>query len=229
MAIPRRKTVQIVGAAPSLADCPVIEGAEQWIFNASYKADPGRVPSRVFNLHVLPMIWALQPDAWAWYQRQTCPVYLLEPHPDVPTSVAFPLRRIMDRFASDQHNADAEAETCFGCTLDFLIAFALEEGFAHIDLVGIECRSEEEYRDQRATINYWIGMARGMGCTLTTTRSSGLAMVPAIYGYNFVTGAPLPPGQPVQRWAHGHPYSLWPPPIVTQTAPSLIQGAFEHP
>ena len=223
-----RKTVQIVGAAPSLLDCPVIEGAERWLFNASHVADGGRPYTRVFNLHHKAMILGLQPKAWQWYQEQDKPVYLLETDPEIPHSIAFPLITLMTYFASDQHGSGVEEEACFGCSLDFLIAFALWEGFEHIDLIGIECRSEEEYREQRSSVMYWMGYARGLGRTITTTRSSGLATVAAIYGYNLPTGSPSPPGQPKAIWLHGHPHSTWPIP-ETFKDPILINGAFEHP
>lgn len=211
-----RKTAQIVGAAPSLTDCPVIEGAERWIFNASFLMDGGKSVDRVFNLHARAMILGTQPHAWAWYARQTCPVYLIEPHEEIPTSVAFPLDMLQSVFASDQHHAGVEPEICFSCSLDYLIAFALLEGFEHIDLVGCEVRSEEEYTDQRASVQYWMGRARGMGRVLTTTRSSGLGTVPILYGFNRVTGAPWTPGQPMPL--HGqHPHSAWPVPALQTT------------
>lgn len=205
MASPARKTVQIVGAAPSIATDPVIEGAERWLFNASYRTDLGRPYTRVFNLHVRAMILGLQPYAWEWYAQQDKPVYLLEAHPDIAASRPFPLLAVQDWFAND-----GVPETCFGCTVDFLIALALMEGFEHIDLQGIEVKSEEEYTEQRAGIQYWMGRGRGMGRQMTCSSGSGLCSVPAIYGYNIITGAPPPPGQPVP--VYGHRYSTWPPP-----------------
>ncbi len=222
-----RKTVQIVGAAPSINTDPVIEGAERWLFNTSYKTDQGRPYTRLFHIHEMGAILGFTPDALAWYAAQDKPVYLIEPCPEVPTSVRFPIETIQGMFANETREGTIEPETCFGCSVDFLIAFALLEGFEHIDLQGIECRNEEEYRDQARSVMYWMGRARGMGRVMTCSKTSGLCMVPAIYGYNVPTGAPMPPGQPKEWWI-GHRHSTWPP-VGPTTTGMLINGAMEHP
>ena len=229
MAIPRRKTVQIVGAAPSMMTDPVLEGAERWLFNASYLTDLGRPHTRVFHLHAPAMILGLQPKVWAWLQQQDKPVYLLEPHEDIPTSVRFPLEELQQYFANETRDGPLKPESCFGCTVDFLIALALMEGFEVIDLMGIECRSEDEYRDQARSVMYWMGRGRGMGRVVTCSDTSGLCMVPAIYGYNIPTGSPTPPGQPKQWWAAGHRHSTWPAPAGVPGDAILVNGAYEHP
>lgn len=228
MAIPPRKTVQIVGAAPSIDTDPVIEGAERWLFNSSYRTDRDRPYTRIFHLHAPAMILGIQPYAWQWYQQQDKPVYLIDVHEDIPTSVRFPLLKLQAYFSNETREGLLKPEACFGCSVDFLIALALMEGFEVIDLMGIECRSEEEYRDQARSVMYWMGRGRGMGRTVTCSDTSGLCMVPAIYGYNIPTGAPIPPGQLMQSWANGHRHSSWPLPADTRD-PVLINGAFEHP
>lgn len=195
------KTVQIVGAAGSMLSWPVIEGAERWIFNASYLMDQGRSYTRVFELHENPFTKALIPKAWAWCQQQDKPVYLCFPTPEMPNAVLFPLERLMEHFSYN-----GEPEECFGCTVDYLIALALYEEFEHIELAGIEVRSSEEYAEQRASISYWMGRARGLGVKVTCSKTSGLCTVPALYGYNTVTGFPAPPGWDLP--VVGHKYSM---------------------
>lgn len=203
------RAVQIVGAASSIVTWPVRPGAERWIFNASYKLDQIQEPRpyhRVFQLHELAGFQRCMPDVFAWCQRQTCPVYLLQADVSIPSSVTFPLADLMRTFAYD-----GQEEQCFGCTVDYLIAFALMEGFDLIELAGIEVRSSEEYAEQRASISYWIGRARGMRRTVTCHPKSGLCTVPALYGYNTVTGSPAPPGWDLPVTAHK--YSVWPEPV----------------
>ncbi len=226
MPLPARKTVQIVGAAPSIMTDPVIEGAERWLFNTSYKTDQGRPYTRIFHVHVMGAILGFTPDALAWYAQQDKPVYLIEPVPEVPTSVRFPIDQIQRFFARETRNG-VQLETCFGCSVDFLIAFALMEGFEHIDLQGIECRSEEEYRDQARSVMFWMGRGMGMGRVVTCSDTSGLCMVPAIYGYNVPTGAPTPPGQPKEWWI-GHRHSTWPPVGPTTTGMRLSEPAMHE-
>ncbi len=227
MVILPRKTVQIVGAAPSIMVDPIIEGAERWLMNTTHKIDQGRRYDRVFNLHEPAIILGLTPGAMEWYAAQTFPVYMLEVHPDVQRSVRYPIEAVQKFFARETRSG-MQLETCFGSSVEFMIALALMEGFEHIDLMGIECRSEDEYRDQARSVMFWMGRAMGMGRTMTCSATSGLCMVPAIYGYNVMTGAPLPPGQPKAVWMHGHRHSVWPQ-VGPTTTGMLINGAMEHP
>lgn len=199
-----RKMVQIVGAGPSIADWPVLEGAERWVFNSSHLTDQGRPYHRVFQLHENAFTRQLIPKTWAWCQAQDRPVYLLDEADDMPTGVRYPLAAVQAFFSTDDHH-----EQCFGCTVDYLIAFALYEGFDYIDLAGIECWwGNEEYAEQRASISYWMGRARGMGRVIRASHTSSLATVPALYGYNVVTGYPAPPSW--ERPIRGHKYSMLP-------------------
>ncbi len=122
----------------------------------------------------------------------------------MPRGVRFPFEAVQRFFSTDDHH-----EQNFGCSVDFLIAFALYEGFEYIDLAGIECWfGNEEYAEQRASIAYWMGIARGMGRVIRASHTSSLGTVPAIYGYNIVTGYPAPPSW--ERPILGHKYSMWP-------------------
>ena len=227
MPLPRRKTVQIVGAAPTITTDPVIAGAERWLLNTTYRIDEGRPYTRVFNLHTPAIMAGLTPGAMEWYASQDKPVYLLEALPEIPTSVRYPIEAVQQFFAREDRTGEPQLETCFGASIDFLIALALMEGFEHIDLMGIECRSEDEYRDQARSVMFWMGRGMGMGRAVTCSASSGLCMVPAIYGYNVMTGAPLPPGQPKAVWAHGHRHSVWPQ-VGPASVGMLINGAYEQ-
>lgn len=125
-------------------------------------------------------ILAKRPEAWAWYCRQPVgrPIYLTEPHPDVPASVAFPRQMVQDTLQT----------TRFTVSVDWMIGLALCEGFRRIVLNGIGTRFEPDYQYAHKGIAYWIGRAEGAGVELIVEGPSCYASPEQVYG--FECGAP---------------------------------------
>lgn len=125
-------------------------------------------------------ILAKRPEAWAWYCRQRGgrPIYLLEQHPEVPDSVAFPRQRIQEYFKT----------TRFTVSVDWMIGFAIAEGFERIILNGIGMRYEPDYQFAHQGILYWLGRAEGMGLDLVIEGASCYCAPEKVYGYE----APAP-------------------------------------
>jgi len=69
----------------------------------------------------------------------------------------YPLNQVMDRFGTDY----------FSNTVDYAIALALFRGYDDIDLYGVNMAHQTEYIYQKAGVEYWVGRAHGMGCTVT--------------------------------------------------------------
>lgn len=138
--------------------------------------------TRWFDLHPLhptPFhrgILAKRPQAWDWYTRQRGgrPIYLLETHPDVPDSVAFPRAALQATYG-----------TQFMTSADWLIALALEEGFERIVLNGIGMRHEADFQYAHQGIWHWIGYARGvLGWTNVVIEGASCYQPPQkVYGY----------------------------------------------
>jgi len=121
-----------------------------------------------------------RPEAWAWYQRQDTsrPIYLLEAHPDVPASIAFPRQMVQERLKT----------TRFTVSVDWMIGLALCEGFERIVLNGIGTRFEDDYQYAHKGILYWMGRAEGMGVDLVIEGESCYHLPEKVYGYEI--GAP---------------------------------------
>lgn len=141
---------------------------------------------RWFDLHpVEPTpfhrgIKAKRPEAWDWYARQPKgkPIYLLEPHYDVPASVAFPREAVQDYHQSKR----------FTCSVDWLIGLAMAWGFRRIVLNGIGARFQDDFQFAHRGILYWLGKAEGAGIELVIEGPSCYAMPTEVYGYE--VGAP---------------------------------------
>jgi hypothetical protein len=142
---------------------------------------------RWFDLHPVAStefhkgILAKRPEAWDWYTRQRGgrPIYLLETHPDVPDSVAFPRAAVQAHFQTTQ----------FTVSVDWMIAFAMMQGYQRIVLNGIGTRMEPTYQYAHKGILYWIGRAQGAGLDLVIEGPSCYRAPEKVYGYE--TGAPV--------------------------------------
>lgn len=141
---------------------------------------------RWFDLHPVETtdyhrgIRAKRPEAWGWYTRQRGgrPIYLLDPHPDVPDSVAFPRQLVQETFHS----------TRFSVSVDWMIGLALCEGVQRIVLNGIGTRMQPSFQYSHKGILYWIGFAEGRGVEVVIEGPSCYAAQTQVYGYEI--GAP---------------------------------------
>lgn len=111
----------------------------------------------------------------------TCPVplYLLDPPTaDVaPNGLAYPLAEVRRQFPYRY----------FACTFAYQIALALCEGFETIGLFGVELDqgTTRERTVEKACVEFWIGVALGMGRQVITPDTSRLATQPQLYGYQY--------------------------------------------
>lgn len=164
------KTVRIYGAARNVREAPVRteKDVEVWLSNST-TTTLIRCPrainewTRWFNLHSRQHILGTYPSAWTYYQEKAegRPIYLLKAQPDVPTSVAFPRKQIQEAFATEKR-----PNRYFTCSICWLIAFAVLEGFERIELWGFELRDTKPgsaFAWERPCVAYWIKMARDRG------------------------------------------------------------------
>lgn len=122
-----------------------------------------------------------RPEAWDWYTRQRGgrPIYLIETHPDVPDSVAFP-RKDVEAFLQPYFDGYPSQ---FTVSVDWMIPFAIMLGFQRIVLNGIGTRFEPDFQYAHQGIWHWIGFARGMGVEVLIEGPSCYRMPEKVYGY----------------------------------------------
>lgn len=192
-----KKVLQICGRAPGANLVPPdLPNSERWIIGSAYHEHVGTNYHRVFDVHPLEKtehhvgILNQRPDAWAWYGQQDKPVYLIAPHPDVPTSLAYPNEALR---TMGQRAYDAQSST-----VDHMMGLALlENQWSAIHLCGIRLISLEEWVTQRECLAYWIGRCDERGIELVTDPVAALCTPEVRYGFGEKTGARRAPGQPV--------------------------------
>ena len=123
-----------------------------------------------------------------WLKSNTVPIYMQRHYEEVPASIAYPKRRILQEFG--------EPHRYFANHVAWIIALALSEGVRVFGLWGINYGIKSEYHIQRGSCEYWIGRAEGMGARVILPEQCTLLREPrGLYGYEShdeVTGKRLP-------------------------------------
>lgn len=163
------KTVRIIGTARNAKELPhTAEGIEVWVCNGltavSLRSKQAlAIWTRWFNLHSKKHMLGSYPSAYHYYQNNANgrPIYLLKAQPDISTSIAFPREQIQAAFATAKG-----PNRYFTCSVCWLIALAILEGFERIELWGFELRDTKPgstFAFERPCFAYWVKMARDRG------------------------------------------------------------------
>jgi hypothetical protein len=177
------RRVCIVGAAgPSNRWANDLEdGVEIWAMNLGHRFLTAKA-DRWFQMH--PRNWNEKNghppghfgrplDHDEFLQNCGIPVYMQEVDPLIPTSVRYPLGEIGSRWKS-----------YFTSTVPYMIALALHEGADEIGLLGIYLNTSGEYKAHRPCVEYWIGVADGLGVNVLLPDGNDLTQAP-LYGYTW--------------------------------------------
>jgi hypothetical protein len=110
-----------------------------------------------------------RPNTYAWYQTlpgpespDYRPVWLLEKDPTIPAGVVFPWERVLEAFKIPD-----EPGGWFTCQVDWMMAYAILEGYQRIILAGHGVSLEPTHMVDHRGILYWIAVARERGITVT--------------------------------------------------------------
>lgn len=136
--------------------------------------------------------------------RPTTPIFMIEPRPEWPTSQRFPFEKIQAIF-QEAHGTDY-----WTSSIAWMLASAIHEltvevtvtdesggerklriaaPGAELSLYGINMSADSEYASQRPAVEYYLGIARGMGIPVFIPPVSDLCKSSAVYGLG--TTAPL--------------------------------------
>lgn len=172
-----RKKVAIVGFASSTRDlAPYDDPAfEIWGLNQLYRYM--RRYDRWFEIHQRSVFMAdivRDTDYVGWLQRTPVPIYMNETHQDMPMSVRYPIETIIEAFGRDY----------FTSSIAFEVALAMFEGFEEIHVYGVDLIVGDEYFYQKACLEWWLGLAKGMGIATYIPKESALLKQSHRYGYH---------------------------------------------
>jgi len=164
--------VNIIGLGSSWKKAPM-EG-ETWSMNAIVLKRPVKL---IFSMHPI--------DEWlqtATYgeevlekmQELDIPVITVEKDERLPNATLFPIDEMPSKY--------------FTNSIAYMIAYAIYEGATTIHLYGVPLVLKDEYREQRACIEFWLGMAMGKGIDVTIYGGTSLftnGVHAGLYGYEW--------------------------------------------
>lgn len=175
----RVRKVELLGCGLTIGSVPPHDPeAERWGLNAlMYRRFGGQFDdwTRWFDLHGTAHIQQHRPEAYAWYAQQSKPIYRWAHDPAIPASVPYPKDTVQTYFGG---------ETDFACSLSWMLALAIVDGFDAIDLFWFPLDGNEVgYQQQIPSVAYWIGQARGRGIRVTIHGDSSLKPSGLLYGW----------------------------------------------
>lgn len=108
--------------------------------------------------------------------------YTLMPyhHPDIEKSIEFPFTEIIEFFGAPY----------FSCTAAWQLGLAIMMGYKRIDIWGVDMTEDKEYAYERPCVEYYIGIARGMGILVGIPDTSALCSSPFVYGQTDIDAQP---------------------------------------
>lgn len=194
------RKVAILGFADTYAEAPFDDASvEIWGLNELHRYLPRW--DRWFELHRRQNFEVLgdraQDQHVAWLKQQAAvgqrghrPIFMREVFPDIPACVRYPLEMMTEKFFA-RFGEGAYFTSSIGFMLAMAIAEGRDEEFRPIDetavdwigLYGIDLASSVEYQDQRPNAEYFIGLARGLGITVTIASKSALLKSDHVYGF----------------------------------------------
>jgi hypothetical protein len=202
---PRRKIAVCGFASSSRNLIPINDPTwEIWGMNQLYRHIPRG--DRWFDIHwnwdkeVVPGT-----DYRGWLATCGIPVYMIETQPDLPTSVKYPLQRLIaaagdyftstvafmvalavdeiDRHVMAQLVTEARVSVETGVPMDLIQRQRELYGAHTIGLFGIDLVVEEEYFHQKPCAEFWCGIAVGRGIEVYIPPQSALCKQAYRYGY----------------------------------------------
>lgn len=170
---PRRK-VAIVGTAPSSRDLAPFKDPswEIWViklFNAVPRWD------RWYEIHDYTAGKARWPKEYLSFlaTKHGKPVFTQGTVPEIPDSVPFPKDELLAKFPR-----------YFTNSISWMIAHALHEGVNEIGLWGVDMAQASEYAHQRPCVEYFLGLAQGLGVSIHVPQQSDIMKSHKLYAFD---------------------------------------------
>lgn len=169
---------------------------EIWGLNRLHSAMPGQRWDRWFEIHSIPKNYLITDEHPAdtehleFLRTFPGPIYLRPQDIGTihcPSAVPYALEAVLRDFSvpADRHN--------FNNSISYMIAYGIAMQFKEIHLYGVDMAQDQllsaEYRQQRPSCEFFLGIAVGRGIRLYLPPGSDLLVSDHLYG--FEDGTPL--------------------------------------
>jgi len=176
------RKVALVGFGPTRKyayDLP--DDFEIWTLNNAETYDFPRI-DRLFEMHPVPEINnERRHEYWEWLKSQPFPILMLDTVDEIPTSIRYPIERVMMDLDSVVVREEDE-DNLYTSSFCYMIALAIHEKVDFIKVCGFDMSTETEYVYQREGAAHLLGVAKGRGIVYSLPRESPLLQA-KLYGY----------------------------------------------
>jgi len=191
---PPRPRVAIVGFCQNTRDlCPYDDAdLEVWGLNRGYVFMPRA--DRWFETHGPGVYkWKVRrPEKHLdWLKAFKGPVYLHEPDPDIPNSLAYPLLEVSQdigvniwRILADGSRQPMAENPYLTSSIAYELALAIHERFEQIEIYGVDLNTAGEYAWQKPGVEHLIGIAAARGIRVVIPDDCAL-LKGKLYGRGF--------------------------------------------
>lgn len=185
------RKICILGFADSRVQAPFQDPSwEIWGVNDVYAHVP-RVDVTFEVHHLLGLGHRRNPQHEAWLRQGSQPVWMTQAHAEFPTVKAVPYDLLLEKFP----------RVYLTNSISIMLAMAILEvtGDANwvekdwdrgeISIYGVDMAAQTEYASQRPSVEYYIGIADGLGIPVFIPENSDICKATGVYGLS--TTAPL--------------------------------------
>lgn len=179
------RKIIILGSGPDWETCP-FKSTDREIWGVAKMVMIPTPPSKVDMLFSMDDIDHLLTIRRGMFTKEefvkaindrNCRYITTHTREDIPKSKAFPFKEIVNRYRVPY----------FSNTICYMIAYALWKGVTHIDFYGVAQMGAHEYSAEKGGVEFWLGMAAGLGVSINFKTMTGLLKtVNMNYAYGYV-------------------------------------------
>jgi len=185
-----KKKIAIVGFTDSRAHAPYQDPEFSiWGLNALFQmGDTVPRADLWFDLHPAHLIEADETRS-GWYKQIEIPLLLQDKHADFPTSEKFPAQELREHFRG-MFAKDPGEFRYFTSSIAWMAAYALYSvpDLEELHIYGVDMAQDEEYRYQRACVEFWLAIAMGKGVKVYVPDTCDLLKATHEYGFGTDSG-----------------------------------------
>ena len=187
----------ILGFAPDSRDMAPVddESFDVWPLNELYmeRPDLAKRATAWFQVHGTEPPTMRDPQPTKSLSLLSCPVVMWAKHRDIPDSMVYPKKEILNHFDIYGEGMVPEAtherdRAYFNNTISWMIALGVYCKYKEIWVYGVNMAQDSqlnsEFSHQRPSCEFFLGWARGAGIKLTLPMVSDLLMTWTLYGYD---------------------------------------------
>lgn len=182
----KKKKLCILGTAWSCKDAP-FQDPDYDFWGVAHCLMLPQIPKMdaVFEIH-LKSIWEKELDPRTQKpiihnaNNKSIKTYLQEVDSEIPTSEKFPIKELTEKYRKYIVESDYFYATN---SIVWMIILGIDLGYEQIDMYGVHLECDQEWAFERPCVEYWLGVAAGLGIKVNVATAADVCRGSHLYGY----------------------------------------------